>query len=917
MADPPDLDALAQAVADGEPVDWETLEATERDPARRALVRHLRVLSQIGSHHRHDPAELPAVTRWTHLEVRERIGGGAYGDVYRAWDPELEREVALKLVRLQPPHAPGAGLREARRLARIRHPHVVTIHGAAEANGYAGLWMELVHGRTLRQVVEDHGPYGAHEAIITGLALCRALCAVHAAGVLHGDIKAQNVMRERGGRIVLMDLGAARLLADTEAAQRAGTPLYLAPEVLAEGRADARSDVYSAGVVLFFVLTGTFPFLGSDARSIAAAQAAGRARSIRELRGDLPEVLLAVVERALATDPDARYSTAAEMERALSACLGGRDVASAGRASLARWRTLPLAAAAVLVAAGVGWIAATWSAPPPEAPVRLRSTLALTPPPVPWYSSVAVSQRGSWLAYISSDSRIFVRSLESSETREVPGSQFGLQPFFSPDEQWLGYFAGGMLKKYSLVDGTVTAIAPAANPRGGTWTDDGWIVYAPGPYEPLWRVRPGGGTPEQLTALEHTAGNRWPAALPGGRVAATLWPVDENLLHSRIGVFDPASGQWQVIGHGTTPRYAPGGFLLFAREADVLALRWNADRGVPEGPVVPVQTEVLTYEHDGFAHYDVSRHGLVYLQGRMESEMRRLVWVDRQGRVEPLALTPRNLERPRISPDGRRALFVIRERQRDVWQLDLARGVPMRITDGSESEHESPVWSPDGSRIAYAQWTFGRPRVIVTRVPGDVDAPPEVVRSVDTHEHVSDWSPRCGLLLTTFDDRGFGSILVLRPGAETATPFIATPANERDARISPDGEWLLYTSDETGRDEVYVRERTGPRRLQVSSDGGSEGVWQKDGKGIFYRSPTMMMAVRWPIAAGAESEPRPLFKDTFFRTGRREVGYDVTPDGSRFLMVESLPETLRPLQIVLGWAAETEGRMAAARKLGR
>jgi serine/threonine protein kinase len=917
----PDLDSLAAAVADGEPVDWEAVEAQHPDPATRSIVRNLRRLSSIALGHR-DGITSGGGPRyeadsWGHLRILDHVGSGAFGDVYRAWDPQLEREVALKLVPVgAASSARDSGLAEARLLARIRHPHVVTVHGAALIGRVAGLWMEFIEGRTLRHIVEAEGSFGTHETVITGVVLCRALGAVHRAGLLHGDIKAQNVMRERGGRIVLMDLGAGRLLSrrgEIEA-RVAGTPLYVAPEILAGRRPDVRSDLYSLGVVLFFLLTGQFPHRGNDAADILASQARGDSNTLRQLRNDLPDTLVSIVERCLATRPEARFENAAAVERALASCLGAqlsRDRTPRG------WRpsrVMMTAAALVLLAGAAGWSLKSQrdGASDPTTPVR--SVMDLSPELSSQFASLALSPRGTWVAYRASDHWLYVRRSDDMVAIKIPRSEGGIQPFFSPDERAIGFFAGETLKTFSLADGTVAALTTVSNPRGATWTSDGHIVYSPTAYSGLWQIPASGGTAQPLTTLRAgEASHRWPAALPGGAIVATVWPSHDDVREASIVRFGPAQERLQLVAKGTYPQYASAGVLTYADDGEVFAMRYDPERPERVRRGVSLQAKVLTDELTGFVHYGVSDLALLYVAGGTTTEPRRLVWVDRTGAAEYAQIPPRNIERPRIAPDGRQLVFVVRERRTDLYHFDLARGVLTRLTLGTAAEHESPVWSPDSVNLAYSTWTHGTLRSIVRR-PAEGTGQPRAIATTATHDHVSGWSPEHGLVITSFNEQGRGDIALMSAGTPgTRTTFLATPSNERDGQLSPDGNWMVYTSDESGHDEVYVRHRTGARRVQVSSDGGSEPTWRGDGRAIFYRSRSALMQAMWD-SAGNSNEPRPLFVDQYARTGRREINYAVMPDGSRFLMVESNPRPARPLRMLVHWTGTLEPRLAPVRQ---
>jgi serine/threonine-protein kinase len=415
----------------------------------------------------------------------------------------------------------------------------------------------------------------------------------------------------------------------------------------------------------------------------------------------------------------------------------------------------------------------------------------------------------------------------------------------------------------------------------------------------LWRIGASGTEGvERLTALgPGEASHRWPEALPGGVIAATIWPPSEDVLGSTIALYEPARAAWHRVAQGTYPRYSTAGRLFFSHDGQLFSTTYHGDPA-ERGPVQPVQSLVLTSEQTGFVHYAVSASTLVYSPGGLQSEMRRLVWVDRNGTVTPAVPAARGFDRPRLSPDGRMLAITVRERGNDIYTYDLARGVMTRLTHGEEGEHEVPVWSPDGSRLIYTAWTSGRERSYVVVAPGGTQ-PPQVIARTNRHEHVTEWSLRRGLAIVSYDAQGRGDIVFMDAAPPSPRVTVAsTPHNERDGRLSPDGAWLAYVSDESGRDEVYVREVSGIRRLQVSDGGGTEPVWRRDGRALFYRSPAAVMEVDWPITERVQ--PRSLFKDTFARTGRRETNYDVSADGSRLLMVEVLPKDQPPLMLVTG-----------------
>ena len=352
------LGEIAQAILEGKAIDWPSVESS-LDAADSAVLQQLKIVAEIKALHRGDDVSGETPAAWGHLRLLERVGSGTFGDVYRAWDTHLDREVALKLLRTTPASAavdaslsdPARVVNEGRLLARVRHPHVITVYGAEPRDGAVGIWMEFIHGRTLHQIVKEQGPMSAREATTIGIDLCGALAAVHAAGLLHRDVTARNVMREEGGRIVLMDFGAgrdnARAASREDGRDIAGTPLYMAPELFDDRRADQRSDIYAIGALLYHLVSGTFPVNGRSLADVASAHARGERTRLRDARPDLPPAFIRVVEKALHSDPAARFQTAGELDRALADPAG-----EPARDSTLAWRTRGVyaAAAAALIA---------------------------------------------------------------------------------------------------------------------------------------------------------------------------------------------------------------------------------------------------------------------------------------------------------------------------------------------------------------------------------------------------------------------------------------------------------------------------------------------------------------------------------------------------------------------------------------
>ena len=574
------LDALADAVLNGDELDWAAAEARfADDPEQQELVRQLAILARV----RHADPRAPLLppdqeglapgdgSPWQHLIVQEEVGRGGFGVVYRAWDSRLQREVALKL--LKPAAARGVSaspsffsaiVHEGQLLASVRHPHVVTVYDAARHGETVGVWMEFVRGRTLAEMVHGDGPFGPHETIAIGIALCGAVSAIHHVGLLHQDIKADNVMRERGGRIVLMDFGAAAVAAAPPGALARGvfgSPHYLAPELLAGTAAPSKqSEIYSLGVLLFFLLAGSFPVDGRDLDALRDVHRRGERRLLRDVRPDVPQPLAAVIERCLAADPEARFASVGALEQALdatailpasastptptaapatapapgptsAAAATAAAVEGASRAADARGRGLfarVIAAASIAaVAAALTWLfLTTRTRDDAERAARTaaRTAFDVTVPGAANIESLALSPDGRALVIVAQDAStrtgLWLRRFESSAVVFLDGSIGAAFPFWSPDGSTIAFFADGALKKISASGGGVQVLCPAPDGRGGTWSRDGVILFAPTSTSGLARISAAGGAVTPVTRLNARTGqhsHRWPQFMPDGR----------------------------------------------------------------------------------------------------------------------------------------------------------------------------------------------------------------------------------------------------------------------------------------------------------------------------------------------------------------------------------------------------------------
>jgi dipeptidyl aminopeptidase/acylaminoacyl peptidase len=937
-ADPVDFTRLAEAISDGDVVDWAAADSHASADDRKVLDA-LKVVSAIAGLHRtmppapgERPAELLAGDVWSHLTLREVIGRGAYGVVYRAWDPQLDREVALKLIseKAQRDHATVV-VDEGRLLAKVRHRGVVTVYGAARSSGFAGLWMELVQGATFEEIIQQQGRFSAREAALFGAEVCEALAAVHSAGLLHRDVKAQNVMRDRSGRVVLMDFGTGRLreLADEAAvADLAGTPLYMAPELFSGGAASTRSDVYSVGVLLFRLVTGSFPLPARSLAEVRLGHERNRMRRLRDERSDLPAAFVGIVERALSRDPSRRFQSAGELELALTgflatsadstsgASMAGLPAASSAQAVAAppvaeTWRRrlarrLPLVA--VLAAGLAAGVVAARAWLPAASPAQPEFRFLMTPPGTEEFLSFSLSPDGSHVAF-SAEGRLWTRPIGSVEARPFPDSLGAHDPFWSPDNRSVAYFKQNALWVASLGGGESRYLSPAWNAQGGSWGADGTILFGADFGRAIYRIPSAGGERVVVRSQgEHGTDLRWPSFVPGTPAfiySSRRAPDQPRLIMA--GRLDGTAADHPLLESDANAQIA-GDRLLFVRNGRLFAQPFDGRTlrlsGEPQAVANRIGSNL--YNREGYANFSAATQQvalLAYLGARQID--RQLALVGRDGTTTTL-LGPGEYRDLALSPDG--AVLAYEQLDevtgtRDIWTLDLARRATSRLTT-DPADDLAPVWSPDGHWIYFATNRDGRAAVYRRAADGtgvDEVFMPDSGRAVPFH-----LSPAGLLAFTRPDQRRDSDIWLVPIGAPAEQKtFRASTWRENEPRFSPDGHWLAYSTTDNGDRHVYIErvDRPGPR-WQFSVRNGREPFWRADGKELYYHGPDrMLMAVSVDLTGGTPilGPPRPVVQLQF-------RGWDVRhhvaplPDGSAFVMnVPVAGSSPPPLTFLLNW----------------
>jgi eukaryotic-like serine/threonine-protein kinase len=883
-------------------------------------------------------------------EILDAIGAGGMGEVYRARDTRLDRIVAIKVLPVHladQPELRERFEREARTIASLNHPHICTLHDVGHQDGTDYLVMEYLEGETLGQRLLK-SPLPLEQVLPYAIEIADALDKAHRKGVTHRDLKPGNIMLTKSGT-KLLDFGLAKLRQDvapniqvsqsptmsqplTAQGMIVGTLQYMAPEQLEGREVDARTDIFAFGTVVYEMVTGKKVFEGKSQASVIAKILETDPPPISSLQPMTPPALDRVVKTCLAKEPDERWQTAGDLCRELKwiAKSGPQmetAIPAAGPAGK-NWRKRLLWGAAGLAACAIV-VLAVWSLKPASIsgpqPVS-RFTITLPPGQrlagLENGSAVALSPDGTHLAYVAIQSgaqQIYLRAMDSLDARPIPDTEGAVNPFFSPDGQWLGFFADGKLKKVSASGGAALTLGSATTrPCGASWSSHGMIAFAPRPSSALQQVSDARGTPQPLTHLDkRETSHRWPEFLPGGN--GVLFAADGgggDWGNAQVEVQPVGTAQRSLIQGGMQPRFAASGHLIYAQGGSLMAVPFDRQRLEVTGAAVPVVEGVLQSVSTGAVQYSVSASGsLAYVPGGIQTTLFRLLWVSRDGAEQPVAAPAHNYGLPRLSPDGKRAAVMIGEQGVQVWLYDFARDTLTRLTFEGPI-NAAPVWTPDGKRIAFTSTKEG-PGNIFWQM-GDGSGGLEQLTTSKFAQIPRSWSPD-GQLLTfvELNPTTGRDIWVLRMSDHKAQPFLRTQFNETAPQFSPDGRWLAYISDESGRNEVYVQPYPGPGgKWQISTEGGTEPMWNRSGRELFYRSGDEMMAVDIAAQPGfTAGKPRMLFEAPYALSSA--PNYDVSPDGQRFLMLKPIEqEQAGPTQInvVLNWFEELKQKVPVGNK---
>ncbi len=890
---------------------------------------------------------LSAGTRLGTYEVKSSLGVGGMGEVYLAKDTRLGREVAIKVLPesfARDSERLARFEREARLLAALNHPNIGAIYGLQEHESTSYLVLELVPGQTLAQRLK-RGPLPVAEALAICRQVAEALEAAHEKGIVHRDLKSANVIITPEGKAKVLDFGLAKgLEVEGSAADLSRTPTvtgeatgvgvvlgtaaYMSPEQARGLPLDTRTDIWSFGCVLYEALTGRKAFEGATVSDTVAA-ILDREPDWQALPQKTPERARWLLRRCLEKDlrnrlrhiGDARI----ELEDA-SAPPGTGPLSAVAVAGVSR-RTFIATAAGGLLAGAAGTEVFERYSPRGAASAAqiVRFALPLAPGQrlVPHFvPMLAISPDAKYVAFSDAQGQLYLRALDHLETKPIQGVRGGA-PFFSPDGRWVGYRdpITRTVKKVALSGGAPITMFASNLIYGAAWGHDGYIYVTVSYPGAVTRIPATGGTPEDITKLDTQKEeriHRMVELLPGG--GALLFTVGGGGMDSydeaRIVAYSLKSGQRKtLIEGGTCARYSPSGHVVYARAGGLFVVPFDLKRLEVTGPPVQVMDGVLMSRNTGAAHISLSAAGdLVYAPGGVEGGERTLMWVDRQGKAQPLGLPPRSYLHPRISPDGRQLAVEIEGPSHDVYLYEFSRGVLTKLTlDGSS---HWPLWTPDGKRITFRRWlnnTFS-----MWWMPADRSASEERLTTIGEMQSPVSWSPDARFLsFTGMGTEKVPAVYVLPMDQDRKPQPVAQskfPAGS--AKFSPDGRWLAYCSNESGRSEVYVQVYPGPGpKIQVSNDGGSDPLWKRKGGELYYRNADKMMVVSVTTSPTfSASKPRLLWEGQYSHgmssscgaPGPTSSNYDVTPDGQRFLMIRDKAQDFyaTQLNVILNWAEE-------------
>lgn len=885
----------------------------------------------------------------SHYLILEKLGEGGMGVVYKAHDTKLDRDVALKFLPLHlsaSEQEKARFIQEAKAAAALNHPNVCSVIDIAEHDRQMFIVMEFVDGQTIR---DRKGQVSFKQAIDIGIQIADGLAAAHEKGIVHRDIKPENIMIRKDGIAQIMDFGLAKLRASgskitrlTKEGSTVGTAGYMSPEQVQGQDTDHRSDIFSYGVLLYELLTGQLPFRGVHETALAYEIVNVDAPPMSSIKPEIDPSLDAIVLECLEKDLNERAQSIKQIavdlkkyKRESSRQRVSRVTAARPAFSSPQTLTQPFEGSEPsksssrlpwIVAIGFFAISIVFGImlfrTSPTEKYTMRSFIA-SPEKANFYfygntaGPPALSPDGRKIAFVAKDSSerriLYVRSLDALDAQPLAGTEGAVHPFWSPDNQFIGFVSQGKLKKIDASGGPPIIICNSGDSRGGAWSKDGTIVFSPGAGNPLLAVSSSGGTPTVVTrrdSIRKETTHRWPFFLPDGqhflyyaRTVATGSQGEGDAI--RVSSLDGKVNKI-LVNASSNVAYASG-YLLFVRGSSLIAQRFNANSLELEGEATAIVSGIAYDPSTNRGLFSVSENGLLLYQSGSVQIGSKLNMVDRNGKPMGMVAEIGEYLGFRISPDSRRialAVFDQKSRNNDIWIYEIQRGLKTRFTFDAAAEL-NPIWSPDGNRVVFSSNRKAKTDIYVKT--SSSAASEQVLLESDENKAPTDWSSDGKYIV--YNVAGTSNDIWILPMGSNGQrsdkppfPFLATEFNEFGARFSPDGRWIAYTSNESGQLEVYLRSFPGPGGVsQVSTEGGDNPVWRSDGKEIYYYSlddKLMSAEVRMKGSVVEVSVAQPLFE-------LKGDGYEVMPDGKRFVL--NIPveiEHTSALTLVVNWDEE-------------
>jgi serine/threonine-protein kinase len=912
----------------------------------------------------------------SHYKILEKLGAGGMGEVYRAEDLRLHRQVAVKLlpdVFAEDPERLARFEREAKLLAALSHSNIAAIYGLEEAEGKRFLVLELVEGETLAQRL-GRGPLPVEEALEVCRQLAEGLEGAHEKSIVHRDLKPSNIKLTPEGKIKILDFGLARAFLDrspvgviadsptitaemTRPGVVLGTAAYMSPEQAKGKTVDKRADIWAFGCILFECLTGKTAFPGETITEMVAAILKSEP-DWTQLPPDTPPFVRAVLRRCLQKDPGRRLHDIADarIEMQEETVPPAETVPVPVPQRLRPGLLIAACSMALVVGVLIGPVVMKYfkTSASSTSPHVMRSFIRLEPghwlggsglsPYLRLYrptrTEMAISSDGRFLVYSAirenpgpqDNSRLYLRKFDQLEAHPIAGTEGGINPFLSPDGSWIGFWADGKLMKVPAEGGVPAILCDVSRPFGFSWGADNQIVFVQDRDSGLLRISADGGKPETLTVPDRSKeefAHRLPHCLPAGK--GILFTIKRHPwdLEPRVAALEPATRKWRVLlEDAADARYVATGHLAFLRRGTLMVVAFNTDRLEVTGQPVPAVANIeqalnttTSLDDTAAGQFGISFSGsLVYASGGIIPDQENsLVWVDHKGKVEPIVSFKAPFFSTRLSPDGQWIAYSALGMEGHIWLHNLARGTATKLTSAGMAEWAQ--WTPDGRRLVFDWFETGVPNIYWQPVDGS--SPMERLTQSEYFQWPGSWAPDGETLAFVEEHPETGrDIYLLSVRDRRVTAFLDSRFFEGYPEFSPDGQWIAYVTDESGREEVYVQPFPGPGgKWQISNEGGSWPLWAPNGRQLFYRSAGLgsrVLVVDVQTVSGfSASKPRLLFEQPGYVRGTPIRTWDISPDGQRFLMAklgESKRQPVTEIILVQDWFDELKRLVPAGKK---